>query len=222
MKKYLMFVILAVSMPALFSCEKDEVIEITPEERAKLDDELIVDYLKTHKKVSLENNFNPAYNINWKIETFTGEDKDAGTKNLFDLMGDSYITETFDDVSYKVYYYGVSVGSGADIAVNDTVVVDYVLHDVVYSSMMQTTADGQKPVQLALSNTIAGFKLALNKFKVGTKPSTFNDYEIDPYREKVEKPGKGIIFIPSGMAYGPGSEVLRYDIVLYDNKKKNE
>ena len=42
-------------------------------------------------------------------------------------------------------------------------------------------------------------------------------YAVDPYREKIDTPGRGIFLVPSGLAYGSGSGVLRFDVVIYDN-----
>jgi len=56
----------------------------------------------------------------------------------------------------------------------------------------------------------------LPKFNSGNTEGLTDDKQ---YRELTKKPGRGILIMPSGLAKGPGTGSLRFDIVLYHNEK---
>ena len=217
MKK--IFLLLAI-FTSIIACKKDdEIVALTPAEQSKVDDDRIVEYMKSYKIEGFHVGLLPR-NIDWKIVPLTDED-DESTETLFDLMGENIISTNFAGVDYKMYYYNIDVGSGSEITSTDRVYVDYNLFSIFDSEMKDRTDYTEFSVaKFNLPDLIEGWKLGIDKFNSGTKSSEFpteGTPTAGDYRELVDNPGRGVLLVPSGLAYGPGSNVLRFDVVTYDN-----
>ena len=217
MKK--IFLLLAI-FTSILGCKKDdENVVLTPEEQSKVDDDRIVEYMKSYKIEGFHVGLLPR-NIDWKIVPLTDED-DESTETLFDLMGENIISANSGGVDYKMYYFNIDVGSGSEITSTDVVHVDYNVFPI-FDSDMKDRIDYTEffVAKFNLPDLIEGWKLGIDKFNSGTKSSEFPTEE-DPsdsdYRELIDNPGRGVLLIPSGLAYGSGTDVLRFDVVTYDN-----
>ena len=222
MKK--IFLLLAI-FTSIIACKKDdENVALTPEEQSKVDDDYIIEYMKSYKLEGFHVGLLPR-NIDWKIVPLAEED-DESVETLFDLMGENIISTNFGGVDYKMYYFNIDVGSGNEITSTDIVHVDYNVFPLFKSEMSDRADYSEFSVaKFNLQDLIEGWKLGIDKFNSGTKSSEFpteGDPSAGDYRELIDKPGRGVLLIPSGSAYGPGSNVLRFDIVTYDNSAIEE
>ena len=214
MKKF--FLLLAI-FTSVIACDKDEEIKmLTPEEQAKADDDQIVEYMKSHKFEDffvgeMENN------VDWKIVPIEDQDPEE-TQSLFELMGENIIDSDYNGVDYKLYYYVKDTGKGEIVASTDEVIVDYNVFSL-YTSDMSDRVDYSNlfAVKFSIPTLIEGWKQGMEKFNSGLKPDGFPGTSSSPYRELIDTPGRGIFLVPSGLAYGPGTGVLRFDIVVYNN-----
>jgi hypothetical protein len=218
MKK--IFLLLAI-FTSIIACKKDDENKmLTPEEQSKVDDDKIIEYMKSYKFEYLHVGKLPR-NIDWKLIPVEDDDPE-GTQTLYDLMKDNVITTTFDGVDYKMYYYLEDEGKGDAVSNTDNVVVDYnvfYLHGYKMSERIDFTE--LSVAKFDISKLIEGWKLGLEKFKSGLKPDGFPQTPTNSdYRKGVDTPGRGILLVPSGLAYRSG--VLRFDVVVYDNEAVEE
>ena len=198
------------------ACEKDdENTQLSPEEQAKVDDEQTIEYMKTHK---FEDYYvgDMANNIDW-IVVELAEDEPDDTQTLYDLMSENVIETEFGGVDYKMYYFMHDEGTGGNPVDEDHVAVDY---NVFLLEGTKTIDNSSFTSFFKLDGLIEGWKVGLKIFNSGTKPDVFPGDSDSPYRELVENPGRGMLLVPSGLAYGSG--VLRFDVVLYHNETIEE
>jgi len=206
---------------SIIACKKDEGSKMpTPKEQSVIDDADIIEYMQSHRFQDYHVGKLPR-NIDWKIIPVQDDDPEE-TQTLYDLMKDNVITTKYNDVDYKMYYYLKDEGKGNAISSTDNVIVDYNLFYLYGSDMKERIDQTELTVaRFELFGLIEGWKLGLEKFKSGLKPADFPDTPTDKeYRKGLDTPGRGILLIPSGLAYGSG--VLRFDIVVYDNESVEE
>lgn len=214
-----------IMLTTILACKKDEPATISPEEQASIDDAKIVDYMKSHS-IKPFHEGEIANNIDWKVIKI---EESATHESLYDLMKNNIIESTVNGVKYKMYYYNIKEGEGNTPSESDTVYVDYKLFS--FSDVKYDSSPSLSVAKFDLNNLIRGWQLGIQKIKSGKKPADFpgiykKDYDVNPYREYISSPGKAILLLPSGLAYGPSftgnippNEVLRFDIVLYDIAK---
>jgi len=205
----------------LIACKKDEEETITPAEQSLVDDENLIEYMKTHELKDFHVG-EMKDNIDWVIEEIA-EDAPEGTVTLYDVMSENVIEVVENDVVYKMYYFNINpTAEGGTPAEKDSVFVDYKLFSL-YNAQYDSSPLFN-PTIFQLDKVILGWQLGMQKINRGIKSDPFPaNYDVDPYRENIENPGKAIFLIPSGLAYGtnsagsiPPNQVLRFDIVLYD------
>ena len=174
--KYLIVLLLSV---AIFSCSDDDDKDVhDPVAQSLIDDALLVDFLKGHyltpeKTIdTISNNETPLYD---QVET----------ENI-----------TFNEVSYKQYYYTDFEGIGKNPSRNDSIQIQYkgfLLDSTQFDQNLSWTSTKS---WFHLPNLIEGWRYGLPNYKEGEK-------EIFPDESfTYNNTGKGIIFIPSGLAYG--------------------
>jgi FKBP-type peptidyl-prolyl cis-trans isomerase FkpA len=190
------FFILAVSA-VIFSCKKDDDnASYDAAKQALEDDVTLIDYLQKHYLNETDGGI-------WTIKN--------GETPLMDQVEVQNITK--NDVSYKLYYLHQSQG----VSISPTR-VDSVL--TTYTGMLldSTVFDSRSTLLwMPLTGVIDGFAYGFTNFKGGTK--VLNTDESFYY----ENAGKGILFIPSGLAYGnliqsaiPENSPLIFQITLND------
>lgn len=155
---------------------------------------------------------------------------EVGKTSLFDDVNlySQDITETFgdNDVDLKLYYYVANEGANLDKgkpSVVDSVYVDYAVQRIVTTDSLSINTDSGKNQWFVLgAGLIKGWSYGFSKFNGGNNitnngPITY------------ENSGKGVLFIPSGLAYanvGRGSilpnEPLMFYIDLHDFVKDTD
>lgn len=182
------FFILAVSS-VIFSCSKDDNNK-EPFDAAKqaLDDDIVlIDYLKTHY---LKEN---------------GGGLDTITNGESSLMNDVRLgvqNVLYNDINYKLYYFVENEGVTVSPSSVDSIYATYtgmLLDSTVFDSKLNFSWNiGSTPA--TLDNFIPGWQYGFTNFKGGNVVINADEsFDFENY-------GKGILFIPSGLAYGnPGS-----------------
>jgi len=189
--------LLAVSM-LLFSCGGDNntVEDYDAAGQSLKDDVTLIEYLQTHYLNEDDGGI-------WTITN--------GETPLMDQVETQHITQ--DDVSYKLYYLKQEEGTTSSPSRADSVLVTYtgmLLDSTVFDARSTN-------IWFSLSGVIDGWSYGFTNFKAGTK--VVNADESFYY----ENSGKGILFIPSGLAYRnvtqlsiPQDSPLVFQITLND------
>lgn len=185
-----------------FSCKDDDDDDDSDTydavEQAILDDEALIDYLKTHYLNSVDGGI-------WTIkdgESSLMDDDRLAVKNI-----------TKDDISYKLYYLKQTEGTTVSPSRADSVLTTYtgmLLDSTVFDSRSTL-------IWMPLTDVIDGWSYGFTNFKGGNK--VVRDDESFYY----EGEGKGLLFIPSGLGYGnldqfaiPAKSPLVFQITLND------
>ena len=95
-----------------------------------------------------------------------------------------------------VFYVITNEGKGKDIKKDDKVLLHYELL-FLSSIMIESSYDRGYPSKFKISNIIKGLQIALPFFKTAIKKD-----------ENYQDAGKGIILIPSNLAYGPTGNAI--------------
>ncbi|TYP98864.1 FKBP-type peptidyl-prolyl isomerase-like protein [Tenacibaculum adriaticum] len=152
----------------------------------------------------------------------------VGKTPLFDdakLMTEE-ITETINDIDidYKLYYYVVRYGDPVPTpepgkenpSVVDSVYVSYYGQRIVNTDSLSVSFDNNEYVWWTLSGVIKGWSYGFSHFKGGENVTDNGPITYD-------NGGKGVLFIPSGLAYGNtgsypilSNEPLLFYIDLFD------
>jgi len=163
---------------AIVTCDRDDMENYDAVGQAELDDKDLVEYLQTHYLNEEDGGI-------WTI--------DADQTPLMDQVDVQTIEE--NDAEYKLYYLIENEGSDDNIAPTRS---DSVL--TTYTGMLldSTVFDSAKSVLwMSLTEVIVGWSYGFTHYKGGNK--IINVDESFYYEDF----GKGILFIPSGLAYGP-------------------
>ncbi|WP_372770524.1 FKBP-type peptidyl-prolyl cis-trans isomerase [Lutibacter sp.] len=191
------FFILALSS-VIFSCSKDDNNKesFDAEKQALDDDTALKEYLQTHYLNDVDGGI---YTIKNGEAPLMGQ---VETQNI-----------TKNEISYKLYYLKQVVGTTISPSRADSVLTTYtgmLLDSTVFDSRSTLT-------WLPLTGVIDGWSYGFTNFKGGTK--IMNTDESFYY----ENTGKGLLFIPSGLAYGnfgqnviPPNSPLVFQITLND------
>lgn len=181
----------------VFSCSKDNDKEVFDAAKQSLEDDVIlIEYLQTHY-------LNESDGGIWTIKN--------GETPLMDQVETQNIT--YNDIDYKLYYLSQSEGVSISPSRVDSVLTTYtgmLLDSTVFDSRSTN-------IWMPLTGVIDGWAYGFTNFKGGTK--IVDTYEYFYY----ENAGKGILFIPSGLAYGnigqsviPANSPLVFQITLND------
>jgi hypothetical protein len=181
--KYFLYFILAA---AFITCSDDDdpKDDHDPVAQALIDDEILVNFLQSHY-----------INDDKKVDTIMN-----GEIPLIDYVDIEDVT--LNDIKYKLYTYTEFEGIGINPTRNDSVQIKYqgfTIDSIKFDENLSFTASRS---WLVLRNTITGWQYGIPHFKEGEKviyPDESFGYE---------NTGKGVVFIPSGMAYGNFSQGL--------------
>ncbi|MCF6182914.1 FKBP-type peptidyl-prolyl cis-trans isomerase [Lutibacter sp.] len=188
----------------LFACNKKDNNTSTFDaaQQSIDDDATLIEYLQTHYLNDTDGGI-------WTITN--------GETPLMDNVEVQNITK--NDIAYKLYYLKEVEGVGAAPTRADSVLVTYtgmLLDSTVFDSRSRIT-------WLSLTQVIDGWSYGFTNFKGGTK--VINPDESFYY----ENYGKGILFIPSGLAYGniiqaviPKNSPLIFQITLQDVNQSDD
>lgn len=184
----------------IFACNDDEKVT-DPIEQAVVDDKDLIEYLQTHYLNEDDGGI-------WTI--------DAGQSSLYDDPRLSVDEITENDIDYKLYYLVEEEGSENSFSPSSV--------DSVYTSYTGMTMDsivfdtsGESLRWFSLTSVIKGWSYGFTHFKGG-------DIVVNPDESfYYENYGQGILFIPSGLAYGvsgsssiSGDTPLIFQITLQD------
>jgi len=197
--------ILGLLIIGVLSCNDDNnTVNTDPAEQAIADDEAIIEYLQTHYLNEEDGGI-------WTVTE--GEDP---------LINDERLETqniTKDDISYKLYYLKQFEGVSMSPSRADSVLTTYtgmLLDSTVFDSRSTL-------IWFSLTNLIEGWSYGFTNFRGGSR--VLNSDESFFY----ENPGKGILFIPSGLGYGqfgsgfiPGNSPLVFEITLHDVNESDD
>ena len=182
MKFKKIFLILAVSI-VVFSCKNDDDDDVNTDAASQslIDDESLIEYLQTHYLNEEDGGI-------WTITN--------GESPLIEQVNTQNIV--YNDITYKLYYLMQNEGSTISPSGVDSIYCTYtgmLLDSTVFDSKLNFSWNiGTSPA--ILSNFIPGWQYGFTNFKGGNKV-----IDVDESFDFVDY-GKGILFIPSGLAYG--------------------
>ncbi|MGB1284265.1 MAG: FKBP-type peptidyl-prolyl cis-trans isomerase [Polaribacter sp.] len=200
-KNVFTFVILGFLM---YSCENSTttttVDDFDHEAQAVIDNDSLVKFLKNHFfDTSIDS-----------VKTLT-----SGQTALFDDVNLKTMDVTENEVDYKLYYYVHNIGTPEPVkgfpTVMDSVFTTYYGQRIIDTDSISNSFDSNTSgIWFTLNSVIRGWSYGFTNFKGGKNitnngPITY------------ENGGKGILFIPSGLAYRNvgGSAILPNENLLF-------
>jgi len=196
-----LIIVLTIGM-VIFACSNSDEPH-DPVKQSLKDDEELVEYLKTHYLNEEDGG----------IWTITDDSQTA----LMEQVETQNIVE--EDVSYKLYYLVQEEGDTYSPSKIDSVLTTYTgitLDSLVFDSSINLT-------WFELSNVVKGWQYGFQNYKGGNK---FVNPDESFYYEDY---GQGILFVPSGLAYGengsytiPPNTNLIFEITLQDINEVEE
>lgn len=201
------------------SCTSDD--SISAAEQAVIDNDNIIEFMKSNKLVDFHVG-EMVNNIEWRVELMTADDTLNNVATLYDIMGQSYVDTIVDGVDYKIYYHQIeNTGSGTVVdSLNSSIQVDY---EAYYMGLTLPTDETKVySVNFNLVDLYQCWQAVIPKIKAGVKSADFDDpCDCDPYRTKIDNPGKVLILSPSAMN-GFSTSTMMFNIVLYNHDVPNE
>lgn len=208
-------IIIAFATLLIYSCKKDdnELVIFDHAAQALIDDAILIQFLKNHY-------FDTAVD---SVKTLVSGETPLYTDDKLITMNS--ITE--NDINYTLYSYVKNEGTPTidkgKPTVMDSVLVKYQGHRIINTdSVSGTSFDNNNGVWFTLNQVIRGWTYSLTNFKGGNNitnngPITY------------ENGGKGVLFIPSGLAYANlgstgifSNECLLFYVDLYDIVKDTD
>ena len=187
--RFLVFLVLGI---LVFSCSSDDEEKFDPAEQSLIDDATLVDFLQSHY-----------LNEDSRIDTILNNETPLYTQ----VEVENVILE---DITYKLYYYTEFEGIGKNPSRNDSIQVTYegfMLDSIKFDQSLSFTSTKS---WFHLPNLIQGWRYGFPHFREGIK--IINPDESFGY----EATGKGILFMPSGLAYGEtGSASIPENTPIY-------
>ena len=177
-------VAILILITVFFSCNKDNNNNnFDPVAQAKIDDDLLVDYLQSHYYKPAEDN-----------EPFGAIDTILNNETpLFNTVTTQDIN--IDNIDYKLYYLTLNVGAHDAPTRFDSVFVKYRGFTLDSIKFDEVTNFNTVRSWLTLTDVIQGWRFGFRHFKSGdnnTRPNQAISFE---------NTGKGVLFIPSGLAF---------------------
>lgn len=211
LKNIIAFAIVATLIYSCGSSTADEIDNFDHEAQALIDNDTLVKFLKNHYfDVSIDS-----------VKPLV-----SGKTALFEDAKLNSMMVTENEIDYTLYYYVNRVGEQSPDkghpTVMDSVFVKYYGQRILDTKSISTTFDNNDGLWFTLNGVVRGWAYGFTKFKggnnvTGNGPITY------------ENGGKGILFIPSGLAYrnfGSGTilpnESLLFYIDLYDIVKDTD
>ncbi|WP_343329927.1 FKBP-type peptidyl-prolyl cis-trans isomerase [Polaribacter staleyi] len=204
-KNIFAFAIISILLYSCGSSSSTEVDNFDHEAQALIDNDTLVQFLKKHYfDTSIDS-------VKTLVDGATALYDDAKLKSMS-------ITE--NEIDYTLYYYVNEIGTPTIDkgypTVMDSVFVKYYGQRIVETDSISSSFDSNDGVWFTLNGVIRGWSHGFTNFKSG---NNVTDNGPITYAEG----GKGVLFIPSGLAYaniGSGSiaanECLLFYIDLYD------
>lgn len=188
MSKIKHFVIVAIASILLYACSSSSSVEnFNHEAQALIDNDSLVKYFKNHYFDTTIDSIKPLVSG----KTALINDANLKTQNITESVGGT-------DIAYKLYYYVQNIGSPVPVkgfpTVMDSVLTTY--HGRYISKSTESIAFEKQNVAtwFGLNGVIRGWAHGFINFKGGE-----NITNNGPITYK--NGGKGILFIPSGLAY---------------------
>ena len=198
--KFKNLIVLFTLIIAIIACNNDDdssVDNFDAVAQAVIDDETLIEYLKSHYYI-------PAT-----------EDEDFGTvdtimnneASLYDNLGDDLKVQeiTHDDINYKLYYLMLNEGVNDNPTRYDSVFVKYRGFFLDSIKFDENTSFNKPSAWLDLVNVIQGWKYGFPNFKSGNNVTQVGE----PIT--LENTGKGVLFFPSGLAYGNNGTTVGFE-----------
>jgi len=208
-KNIIAFAIVSLLIYSCGSSSSSDVDDFDHETQASIDNDTLVQFLKNHY---------------YDTDVDSVKTLVSGETNLFENISLMKVTE--NDIDYTLYYYIAKQGAPnvdkGTPTVMDSVYVKYNGQRIVETDSISTTFDYNDGIWFTLNDVIRGWSHGFTNFKGGNNitnngPITY------------ENGGKGVLFIPSGLAYanfGSGTilpnECLLFYIDLYDFVKDTD
>ena len=208
-KNIVAFAIVALLIYSCNSSSSTDVDDFDHEAQSLIDNDTLVQFLKNHYYDTTVDSVKAIV---------------SGQTDLYQDIKSMSITE--NDIDYTLYYYVNSVGNPkvdkGTPTVMDSVFVKYYGQRIVETDSISTTFDNNDGLWFTLNGVIRGWSHGFTNFKGG-------DNVTDNGPITYENGGKGILFIPSGLAYGNvgsgsilANECLLFYIDLYDFTKDTD
>ena len=185
--KFKNLVVLFTVIIALVACNNDDDSgsnNFDGAAQAIIDDETLIEYLQTHYYIPADENEDFG-----NIDTIVN-----GETSLLSQVTIQNITE--DDIDYKLYYLMLNEGADENPTRYDSVFVKYRGFRLDSTKFDENTSFNNSRAWLDLINVIDGWKYGFPNFKSGINMSQVGE----PIT--IENTGKGVLFFPSGLAYG--------------------
>lgn len=184
----LKYILAVLSLLGIFlSCSKDDDNEepFDAAAQALIDDEALIDYLKTHYYIPAEDS-----EIFGTIDTILGNETP-----LYDQVEvDDDIT--YNDIKYKLYYLVLNDGVGESPTRYDSIFVRYRGFTLDSLKFDENLSLNRTSAWLSLTGLVQGWKYGMPNFRSGVNVSVPGE----PIT--YDQTGKGILFFPSGLGYG--------------------
>lgn len=185
--KYFLALLVVLVISSCKDDDDDDIVPHDPVAQALIDDEILIEFLQTHY-------------LTEDKEVAPMEDNETPLFSQVDIDDINY-----NDISYKMYYYTDTEGVGVNPTSSDSVQVLYrgfTLDSIKFDENLSYTTSKS---WFHLPQLIPGWQYGMPHYSEGEKviyPDESFGYE---------NTGSGILFIPSGLAYGPrGSGALIY------------
>jgi len=204
-KNLFTLVIIAIIIYSCDSSNSSNTDDFDHEAQALIDNDSLIKFLKNHYFDTSIDSVKPL---------ITGETA------LFDDEKLKTMAVNDSDVDYTLYYYVNRVGDPEPIkgypSVMDSVLVKYYGQRIINTDSISNSFDSNSGIWFTLNGVIRGWSYGFTNFKGGKNVTDNGPITYD-------NGGKGILFIPSGLAYynnGSGAilpnENLLFYIDLYD------
>lgn len=176
--------IVAIISVLIFACSKDSTDSFDAVAQEKIDDALLIDYLKANYLIEADGT----------IDSITN-----GEPSLYSQIKTLAVTK--NDIDYKLYYIILKEGVGKQASKFDSVMVDFSGIKLDSSYFNYPTLDSRFDLTSLLYNGGAsGFSYATELLKAGEQVLASDE------SFSFENSGEGIFFLPSGLGYGNLSE----------------
>lgn len=195
----------------LYSC-RDNSPNIVPfdfEKQEKKDNELLVSFLKKHYFEPSTTSTSSSFGTIKVLKTAT-----TGKKSLFEQIKQLKVKE--NEVEYTLYYYiykqGIPSPAKNFPTIMDSILVKYNGQRIIKADSISKSFDSRNSVTwLDLNSVIKGWTYGFTKFKGGKNITSSGPITY-------ENSGRGILFIPSGLAYknrGNGAILPNENLLFY-------
>jgi hypothetical protein len=214
MNKIKNILVLAIVTILIYSCSSSssDVDDFDHEAQSLIDNDTLVQFLKNHY---------------FDTDVDSVKAIVSGQEPLYTNIQSINVTE--NDIDFTLYYYdnaaensGIPVTDKGYPTVMDSVYVKYYGQRIVETDSISDSFDSNLGIWFTLNDVIRGWSHGITKFKGGDNitnngPITY------------ENGGKGVLFIPSGLAYGNSgstsilpNECLLFYIDLFDIVKDTD